>query len=97
MYEQAKGEDSEEKPKRKRKGEIEVSLYDAINTLVAHGHNKEAILRTYSKEEISLFYEKCLKYDMRNKADFIESVLAGIGGAFGGGNKIEKLLTNLRE
>lgn len=74
-----------------------MTLFDAINTLIAHGHDKDTILRTYSKEEISLYYEKCLKYDMRNKADFIESVLAGIGGAFGGGNKIEKLLTALRE
>ena len=74
-----------------------MTLFDAINTLIAHGHDKEKILRTYSKEEVSLFYEKCIKYDMRNKADFIESVLAGIGGAFGGGNKIEKLLSDLRK
>lgn len=70
---------------------------EAINTLIAHGHDKDKILRTYSKEEISLYYEKCIKFDMKSKADFIESVLAGIGGAFGGGKKIEKLLMDLRK
>ena len=93
MYEQAKGEDR----KKPKKNEIEVSLYDAINTLVAHGHDKETILRTYSKDEITIFYNKCISLDSRNKADFIESVLAGIGGAFGGSKKVEKLLSELRK
>lgn len=93
MYDQAKGGSKE----KRRNQELEVSIYDAINTLIAHGHDKDAIIRTYSREEIALFYEKCLKYDMRNKADDIESVLAGIGGAFGGGKKIEKLLAKMRE
>ena len=65
--------------------------------LIAHGHDKETILRTYSREELALFYEKCIKLDMRQKADFIESVLAGIGGAFGGGKKVEKLLADMRK
>jgi len=95
MYEQAKGEAGKEK--NYKKDEVEVSLYEAINTLISHGHDKETILRTYSKDEISLFYEKCLKYDMSKKADFIEGVLAGIGGAFGGGKKIEKLLKDMRK
>lgn len=34
----------------------EVSLYEVINTLIAHGHKKEEILRNYSREEITLFY-----------------------------------------
>lgn len=54
-------------------------------------------MRTYSREEISIFYEKCLRYDMRQKADFVESVLMGIGGAFGGGKKVEKILTDMRK
>lgn len=93
MYEQAK---RPEKGKRK-KDEDEISIYDAINTLVAHGHNKDDILRNYSKDEIAIFYNKCISLDLRNKADFIESVLAGIGGAFGGGKKVEKLLKELRK
>ena len=96
MYEQAKGENAQEEKKRK-KDEVEVSLFDAINTLIAHGHDKEKILKTYSKDEVSLFYEKCVKHDMRQKADFIEGVLAGIGGAFGGGKRVEKLLMDLRK
>ncbi len=94
MYEQAKGKDGR---KAKQKEEVELSIYDAINTLVAHGHSKEEILRNYSREEISVFYSKCVSLDARSKADFIESVLAGIGGAFGGGKKIEKLLKDLRK
>lgn len=94
MYEQARKEDSKE---RKTNKEVEVSLYEAINTLIAHGHDKETILRTYSRDEIALFYEKCLKTDMKNKADFIESVSIGIGGAFGGGKKVEKLLADMRK
>ena len=94
MYQETKGKNNN---KHKRNKEIEVSLYDAINTLIAHGHDKETILRTYSKEEICMFYEKCIKYDMRNKADSIESVLAGIGGAFGGGKQVEKLLIDMRK
>ena len=97
MYEQARGEDEEEVPKKRKKDEVNVSLYEAINVLIAHGHDKETILRTYSREELALFYEKCIKMDMRQKADFIESVLAGIGGAFGGGKKVEKLLADMRK
>ena len=74
-----------------------MSIYEAINVLIAHGHSKEDILKNYSKEEITMFYEKCVKYDRMQKADFIESVLAGIGGAFGGGKKIEKLLKEMRK
>lgn len=72
-------------------------MFDVINVLVAHGHDKDKILRTYSREEVAIFYEKCLRYDMRQKADFVESVLMGIGGAFGGGKKVEKILTDMRK
>lgn len=80
-----------------KKGEVEVTIYDAINTLVAHGHDKEKIIHTYSKDEISMFYEKCIKYDMRQNADFIEGVMVGISGAFGGSKKIPKLLEDMRK
>ena len=94
MLEQAKGENAKESIK---KDEVEVTLYDAINTLVAHGHNKEEVIRTYSREEITLFYEKCIKFDRRSNADFIESVMVGIAGAFGGNKKIPKLLEDMRK
>ena len=91
MWGKATGED--EHPTK----EEEVSIYEVINTLIAHGHKKEEILRSYSREEMTLFYEKCIKLDLREKADFIESVVAGIGGAFGGGKQLEKLLTEMRK
>nr|DAE83028.1 MAG TPA: hypothetical protein [Caudoviricetes sp.] len=94
MLEQTKGENAKESIK---KDEVEVTLYDAINTLVAHGHNKEEVIRTYSREEITLFYEKCIKFDRRSNADFIESVMVGIAGAFGGNKKIPKLLEDMRK
>ena len=94
MLEQTKGESAKESIK---KDEVEVTLYDAINTLVAHGHNKEEVIRTYSREEITLFYEKCIKFDRRSNADFIESVMVGIAGAFGGNKKIPKLLEDMRK
>lgn len=92
MWEKATGEDEEA-----HKDEKEASIYEVINTLVAHGHDKEKIIREYSKEEITLFYEKCTKFDMRRDASFIEAVMIGIGGAFGGGRKIENLLTKMKE
>lgn len=94
MLEQTRGEEAKERP---QKGEVDITLYDAINTLVAHGHDKEEIIRTYSKEEITMFYEKCIKYDRRSNADFIESVMVGIAGAFGGNKKIPKLLEDMRK
>nr|DAF57520.1 MAG TPA: hypothetical protein [Myoviridae sp. ctqfO1]DAU04452.1 MAG TPA: hypothetical protein [Inoviridae sp.] len=44
-----------------------------------------------------MFYEKCIKYDMRQNADFIEGVMVGISGAFGGSKKIPKLLEDMRK
>lgn len=34
---------------------------------------------------------------MRHNADFIEAVIVGIGGAFGGSKKVEKLLSDMRK
>jgi hypothetical protein len=65
--------------------------------LIAHGHNKDEILKNYSKEEITMFYEKCVKLDMRNNANFIENVIISVGGAFGGGKQVEKLLAKMRD
>lgn len=105
VIQEAKGEDdefdgninSEELRKRKetRQGK-EISFYDAINTLVAHGHDYNSVLHRYSKDEIEICYEKCIRQDTSKNADFIESVMAGIGGAFGGGKEIQKLLDTMR-
>ena len=55
------------------------------------------MLTEYSKEEALLFYEKCVKQDMRKQADFIEAVMVGAGALFGGGKKIAKTLEQMRE
>ena len=55
------------------------------------------MLTEYSKEEALLFYEKCVKQDMRKQADFIEAVMVGAGALFGGGKKISKTLEKMRE
>lgn len=62
-----------------------------------HGHDKDKILREYSREELSLFYEKCIKQEMRQQAGFAEMVALGIGAAFGGGKKIDKVLKQMKE
>ena len=54
-------------------------------------------MHKYSKDEIEICYEKCIKQDTAKNADFIESVMAGIGGAFGGGKEIQKLLDTMRD
>ena len=72
-------------------------MYDILETLIEHGHDKEKVLTEYSKEEALLFYEKCVKQDMRKQADFIEAVMVGAGALFGGGKKISKTLEKMRE
>ena len=55
-------------------------------------------MREYSREEIAIFYERCVKQDRRHTADFIDAVGLGIGMAFGGsGKKIQKIVEDLRE
>ena len=100
MWEKARGEAEQAEQgihSHRNEEDEEVSIYEVINTLIAHGHKKEEILNNYSKEELTLFYEKCIKLDTRHNADFIESVIAGIGGAFGGGKEVEKLLAEMRK
>lgn len=50
--------------------------------------------------EVKMFYEKSIMQDMRKEADFIEGVIAGIGGAFCDKNEYKKsvkpMLDNLR-
>ena len=65
--------------------------------LVSHGHTKQAILHEYNVYEIQLFCEKIASEEMRKEADFIEGVVAGIGGAFGDYKKLEKSLSSMRE
>lgn len=65
--------------------------------LIEHGHDKEKILRTYSKEEIAMFYDKCIRQDMKHDADFASAVMLGIAGSFGGGKKVQKILDDMRK
>lgn len=68
-----------------------------MQVLIDHGHTKESVLNDYTSEEIRILYEKCVKGDTRRDANFIENVMAGIGGAFGGGKEIKKLTDKMRE
>lgn len=44
-----------------------------------------------------MFYEKCKLEEYSHEALMIESVMAGIGGAFAGkNNKIQKVISELR-
>ena len=54
-------------------------------------------MREYSKEEVALFYEKCIKQDMKHDADFASAVMLCIGGSFGGGKKVQKILDKMSE
>ena len=67
-----------------------------MQVLVEHGHNKNDILHNYSKEEISVFYDKCVKQDMKHDADFATMVSLGIASSFGGGKKVQNILDQMR-
>jgi hypothetical protein len=47
--------------------------------------------------EIKIFYEKSLKGEMYQQADFIEAVVAGIGGSFGGYKQVSGMIEKMRE
>ena len=57
-------------------------------------------MNEYSMAEVKVFYEKSLRQKLSARADFIEGVIAGIGGAFsdksGYKNNIVPLLESLR-
>ena len=72
-------------------------MFEALQVLIEHGHDKHKLLNDYSREELGLFYEKCIRTDMLRDARFIEGVMAGIGGAFGGGKEVNKLLREMRK
>lgn len=55
------------------------------------------ILHEYSMPEVKLFYEKIIAEEMFEQADFIEGVVAGIGGAFGDYDKIATMLQKMRQ
>ena len=55
------------------------------------------MLRKYSRDEISVFVNKCIKQDMIANADFATMVSLGIGASFGGSNKINKVLEEMRK
>ena len=86
---------------RRRKEEEQISIYDAIQCLIEHGHDKDKILREYSREEIMMYYEKCVKQDMRKNAYDCEMTAMAIGLAFSGngnsGKRITKLLDKMKE
>ena len=66
--------------------------------MIAHGHGtKDFILNNYSKDDITVFYEKCLKTDMRSTADFVTGVSLGIASSFGEGKKVNKIVEELRK
>ena len=44
-----------------------------------------------------MFYEKCLKIDMRSTADFVTGVSLGIASSFGEGKKVNKIVEELRK
>ena len=83
--------------KGKDNEETGASPYEVIQTLVENGHDKDKIFNEYSVEEVELFYQKCIKNKMRGNADFIESIIAGIGASFGGSKEVKKVINKLRE
>lgn len=62
-----------------------------FSKLVSNGHRKEDILYEYSLPEVKLLYEKIILEELMQRADFIEDVIAGIGGALGGKNSFREL------
>jgi hypothetical protein len=50
----------------------------------------------YSLPEIRLLFEKVQAEEYAARADFIEDVVAGIGGAFGGFDDLKPMLKELR-
>lgn len=67
-----------------------------VQKLVGSGHRKAEILDVYSLPEIRIFYEKVVRQEMQRQADYIEAVMAGIGGSFGGGQEVTGMLRKLR-
>ena len=67
--------------------------------MVSKGHAKEAVLYEYSLPEVRLLYEKIVQEELSHRADFIEDIILGIGGALGGVKafrEIQPILTTLR-
>lgn len=77
-------------------GAFSVTPYDIVQKLTEHGHDRETILHVYSLPEIRILYEKCWRSELARRADFIEDVMAGIGGCFGGAKEVDKLVRSLR-
>lgn len=46
--------------------------------------------------EIRILYEKAVRDEMHQRADFIEGIVAGVGGCFGGYKEIERVVSDLR-
>lgn len=67
-----------------------------MQVLIEHGHSKTELMN-YNKDELALFYEYCIKQDMRRNADVVEFTAMAIGTAFGGNKKVIKLLDEMRK
>ncbi len=44
-----------------------------------------------------MFYEQCIKHDMRGTADMVTGVSLGIASSFGGGKKVAKIIEDMRK
>ncbi len=53
-------------------------------------------MEEYSMAEVRLFYEKIICEEMNDQANFIEGVVAGISGAFGGYDELKPMLKQMR-
>lgn len=65
--------------------------------LTQYGHEKDDVLYRYSLPVVRLLYEKIASEELRKRADFIEDVVAGIGGALGGKKAFQSLKPMLEE
>ena len=52
---------------------------------------KDDVLYEYSLPEVKLLYKKIIQEKLAQRADFIEDVIAGIGGALGGKKAFREL------
>lgn len=67
-----------------------------VQKLIGSGHKRHEILNVYSMPEVRIFYEKIVRQEMQRQADYIEAVMAGIGGSFGGGDEVTNMVRELR-
>lgn len=54
-------------------------------------------MEEYSMAEVRLFYEKVVYEELNKQANFIEGVVTGISGAFGGYDELKPMLKQMRQ